>query len=330
MNASTLITRKYCCERQALPTKWEPPSSWRLNLALFIRLAFLLFILVTLWAKPSQAQDCEGSIVLNTPLICEGTTQIQLAFSGNGTSTGNYNLILHNESTGLDFPAFTNVVEGGTLLIDVSEINNGLAGGPFGIVLTQVESSNGSCNLLSGANLSRVELTIEANPEIIASGGDTGAGNEDLICAGELSSIVLQTTMGTAVDYRITAATPLNVVGTLPVNSLLGSSSNNPVIVPTPTLNDSNLSGQIIYEITPQTTNCTGTPILVTINIEPNPLIDPLPNLLNTLCLVDLTGNNDIDFILQGPTDPSNQSVVRYRMESISGINDPNLPAAGV
>jgi len=122
------------------------------------------------------------------------------------------------------------------------------------------------------------------------------------------------------------------------INSIIGNSDNDPVVVPTPTLSNPDLFGQVIYEITPRITLdpmgtptiFDGDPITATITIEPTPTISPEPPSPVTICATDITGTGDVSFSLGERTVPSANSFVRYRLNNNTVITDPNTTSAGV
>jgi len=230
----------------------------------------------------SLAQDCEGDLSPNLQTICQGTENIQLTFTGNGTSSEGYDIRIRDINNGVNLPIIPNLSDGSVVTIDVNDFGGNLPG-TYTLRLNLVRSTNLSCTEITG-NIDEVTIVVEPTPEVAAIGGDSGGGNSALICNGETTTdIQLSATAGVNVDYVVTSATPTNVNG-LTSGTVIGNSggTNNPVDLPAPSLIDPNLSGEIIYEITPQSAgpngmlgdmdDCDGTPIMSTITIEPIPV----------------------------------------------------------
>jgi gliding motility-associated-like protein len=141
-------------------------------------------------------------------------------------------------------------------------------GASAGTAVYSITPSSGGCVGLP------ISVTITVNPTPVA----TASPNTQTICSGTAPNISLSSTVaGTTFNWTVVQT---NVTGA----SAGSGSSIGQTLTATATT-----AGTAVYTITPVVSGCTGSPITVTITVNPTPVVTPTPA-AQTICSGTATG----------------------------------------
>ena len=206
---------------------------------------------VTVYSNPGCAYSLTTNVIVNAApdvnsvsnqIVCNNGSTTPIAYSGSIAGTS-YNWTNSNTAIGL-------AASGSGNIASFTALNSGSS--PVISTISVIPTLSGC---IAGSSAS---FSITVNPTPTASASSTSQN----ICSGSAPSINLSSNVsGTTFNWAVVQS------------GVTGASAGSGSLIGQTLSTTSNVAGTAVYAITPTSNNCNGSPIIVTINVKPLPIL---------------------------------------------------------